>query len=301
MIRIAPIALACMLLAGCSSAPTGTADGGAEAPASQPDDLAATQPPDAAGPAGRPSGAKVRIVNTYVPLTGEPGALDVYPAEWVLEGAKPLLSVPYGTASDFFDPTVFDDAGDMALSAYIAGETGNGNEVASQTETLKGGEIITMVVTTGSNEKPNGGRYGGMQVFFHATKGVEFGQPTPAPGKALLVVSTVGLELIMAKPDDQTLYLKIDGAAGCTKAIGDDQYTLTGVGPGSSTAFQLDPGTYSAAIYAQPSSSAEPPTCTGTPFVKDIALTVAGDQTTLLEIFGPKESDIRSLVLPLDK
>lgn len=300
MTRIAPTVLACLLLAGCSSAPTGASDGSSSAAASQPDHLV-TQPPDVGGPTGRPSGAKVRIVNTYVPLTGNPGALDVYPAEWVLEGARPLVSVPYGTASEFFDPTVFDDAGDIALSAYIAGETGNGNEVASQTETLKGGEIITMVVTTGSNEKPNGGRYGGMQVFFHATKGVEFGQPTPAPGKSLLIVSTVGLELIMAKPDDQSLYLKIDGVAGCAKAVGDDQYTLTSVGPGSSTAFQLDPGTYTASIVAQPSSSEGPPSCTGTPLVKDIALTVAGDRTTLLEIYGPKESDIRSLLLPLDK
>jgi len=251
--------------------------------------------------AGRPSGAKVRIVNTYVPLTGDPVALDIYAAPWVSEGARPLLSVPFGTASDFFDPTVSDDAGDMFLSAYVAGETGNGNAVADQTETLKGGEIITMLVATGSNPKPNGGRYGGIQVYFHAAKGGTFGQQTPEPGKGVLFVSTLGLENILANPEANDLYLKLSGDSGCTNPVDANGNTLAGVGPGQSTPLVVAPGTYTAAIYSVPSSSSVLPSCTGTPLLKDIAVTIAADQTTMLVIYGAKETDLRTLVLPFDK
>ena len=70
-------------------------------------------------------------------LTAEPGPIDIYPDPWVDAGAKPLISIPYGTVSDYFDPTVADEQGDMFLSAYRSGETGNGNALADQTETLK--------------------------------------------------------------------------------------------------------------------------------------------------------------------
>ena len=160
---------------------------------------------------------------------------------------------------------------------------------------------MTMILATGENPKTDGARYGALQVFFHAAKSGTFGQATPEPGKAVLFVSTIGLDQILAHPDANNLYLKLSGDPGCTKAIGDDQYTLTGVGPGSSTGFSVAPGAYTAALYAVPNPAADFPACTGTPFVKDIAVTLTADQTTLLEFYGPKETDIRSLVLPFDK
>jgi len=54
-----------------------------------------------------------------------PGPIDVYAAPWAGDGDNPLLSVPYGTVSEYFDPTVSDDAGDMFLSMYWAGTKGN--------------------------------------------------------------------------------------------------------------------------------------------------------------------------------
>src|SRR4051794_33105301 len=110
------------LLAACGGASPG--GGGAQTgglPTDKPD---VTDDGAAAGPGGRPSGATVRIVNVY--NGGDKAAsIDVYAAPWVSDGATPLLTVPYGTVTEFFDPTVADEAGDMFLSFYRHGETGN--------------------------------------------------------------------------------------------------------------------------------------------------------------------------------
>jgi hypothetical protein len=302
MSRLGPVALVCLLLLGaCSGGPSTDGDGAGATGLASSDDPFGLPSQDFSAPTGRPSGAKVRILNAYAPLTGEPGPIDVHAAPFVLEGAQPLLSIPYGTVSDYFDPTVADDAGDMFLSMYRAGETGNGNALITQTETLKGGEIMTMVVTTGGNEMSGGGRFGAIQVFFHAASGGTFGQATPEPGKGLLIVSTVGLEQILPDPGAAGLYLKVSGDSGCTKAIGNDEFTLSAAGPGSATPYSLDPGSYTAAIYSIPNSSGDFPQCTGTPFVGDIAVSISADQTSLLEVYGPTADDIRTMVLPFDK
>ncbi len=296
MPRFTSFVIACLLLAGCSSGPAAaTAPNGSTV---GPDETVAATQADDGLPTRQPSGAKVRIINAYVPLSGQPGPIDIYPAEWVLEGAKPLISVPFGTASDFFDPTVSDASGNMALSAYRSGETGNGNEVASQTETLKGGEIITMIVTTGQNLQSGGDRYGGMQVFFSDTSGGVFGQASPEPGKGVVIVSSVGIENIMAKPDAEHWYLSTGN--GCTKSIGDSQDTLTGNGPGSGATYSLTPGTYSASIVSVPGSSQDFPTCTGPSIVGSVPLTVTADRSVLLFIYAAKQGDLKTMVLPLD-
>ena len=235
MRRTVSLIAACILVVGCSSggsAPSGAAssDGGRGSPASS----AVTGVPSAGGglPAGnRPSGAKVRIVNAYAPLNGDPGPIDVYAAPWAGDGDAPLLSVPYGTVSEYFDPTVSDDAGDMFLSMYWAGTKGNGSELISQTETLKGGEVITFIVATGDSTQDSGRRFGSIQAFFQTASGGALGQSTPAPGKSLLLVDTNGTENVIAKPDSTTWYFS--AGTGCTKAINDDANTAFG-GEGAS-------------------------------------------------------------------
>ena len=64
------------------------------------------------------------MFNAYAPLNGDPGPVDIYPDAFVLEGATPKLSVPYGTMSEPFDPTVKGDEGSMFLSFYWPGTTG---------------------------------------------------------------------------------------------------------------------------------------------------------------------------------
>ena len=59
----------------------------------------------------RPSGAKLRIANLYRDASGKPTDLDIY-GDVDAANAPKLISVPYGTITDFFDPGVQDDQGD---------------------------------------------------------------------------------------------------------------------------------------------------------------------------------------------
>ena len=292
----------CILVAGCSSggsAPSAAAVS-TDTPGGSASSAPAVVPAASAGmPEGhRPSGAKVRIVNAYAPLNGDPGPLDIYAAPWAAEGDTPLLSVPYGTVSAYFDPTVFDDAGDMSLSAYWAGTQGNGSELISQDETLKGGEVITFIITTGSNSQDSGRRFGGIQPFFQKASGGTFGQATPAPGKALLIVDTNGVENVIAKPDSATWFFS--AGKGCTKGINDDANSLTGAGPGSGGTYQLDPGAYTGSLHAYAKDDATFPTCDNPPLLKDLAITAVAGQTAILLVYAPKDGDLRTLFIPLD-
>jgi hypothetical protein len=302
MRRTLSLIAACILVAGCSSggsAPTGAGPGSGAPGGAEPSSSTGVPAASFQQPAGhRPSGAKVRIVNAYTPLNGDPGPIDIYAAPWAAEGDTPLLSIPYGTASAYFDPTVADDAGDMFLSMYWAGTQGNGSELISQTETLKGGEVITFIVTTGDSMQDSGRRFGAIQSFFQKASGDTFGQATPAPGKALLVVDTNGIDQVIAAPDKATWFFS--AGTGCTKGITDDANTLTGAGPGSAGTYQLDPGAYTGSIHAYAKDDSSVPTCDNPAILGNLAIQVAADQTAILLIYAPKDGDLRSLFIPLD-
>ena len=302
MRRTVSLIAACILLAGCSSGGSGPAGAGASAdsPGASVTSGASGVPAASLGlPDGhRPSGAKVRIVNAYAPLNGDPGPIDVYAAPWAGEGDKPLLSVPYGTVSDYFDPTVSDDAGDMFLSMYWAGTKGNGSELVSQTETLKGSEVITFIVATGDSAQDSGRRFGSIQAFFQKASGGTFGQSTPAPGKALLIVDTTGVENVIAKPDSTTWFFS--AGTGCTKGINDDANSLTGAGPGSAGTYQLDPGSYTGSIHAYAKDDPSIPTCDTAALIDQLAFKAVADQTAILLIYALKDGDLRTVFIPLD-
>lgn len=301
MRRTISLIATCVLVVGCSSGGSGPAGatpsaGTSGAAPSIGSDVPVASPglPDG----HRPSGAKVRIVNAYTPLDGDPGPIDIYAAPWAAEGDAPLLSVPYGTVSEYFDPTVSDDAGDMFLSAYWPGTQGNGSELISQTETLKGGEVITFIVTTGSSTQDSGRRYGGIQPFFQKASGGTFGQATPAPGKALLLVDTYGLENVLAAPDSATWYLSAGN--GCAKGINDDANSLTGAGPGGGGVYQLDPGSYTGSFHAYARDDSSVPTCDNSALLGNLAIHAVADQTAILLVYAPKDGDLRTLFIPLD-
>jgi hypothetical protein len=273
--------------------------GGAGGPGQTEGTVPATGNPDASsgpgggGPGGRPSGAKVRIVNVY--NGGSTAAsIDVYAAPWVLEGATPLLSVPYGTATEFFDPTVADDAGDMFLSFYRHGETGNGTEVMSQTETLKGGEIITYVLMSDADTRDDGTPVLQLQSLYHAPGGGTF-DATPPPGKGVLIANMHGIEPAVATPDGVSWYLS--AGQGCKKSMNDAADTLTAAGPGDGTEYVFDPGDYSLSLHD--SAPGAFPDCSSTPLISGIKATVVADKTMVVVVYAPTATEIKSMVLPL--
>jgi hypothetical protein len=302
MRRTVSLIAASILVVGCSSGgsvPSGAASS-QDSPGASTSIAASGVPAVGTGvPAGnRPSGAKVRIVNAYAPLNGDPGPIDVYAAPWAGDGDTPLLSVPYGTVSAYFDPTVSDDAGDMFLSMYWGGTKGNGAELISQTETLKGGEAITFIVATGDNTQDSGRRFGSIQAFFQKASGGTFGQSTPAPGKALLVVDTNGTQNVIKAPDSATWFFST--GTGCTKAINDDANSLSGAGPGGGGTYQLDPGSYTGSIHAYAKDDPSIPTCDNPALIGNLAIKAVADQTAILLVYAPKDGDLRTLFIPLD-
>jgi len=223
------------------------------------------------GLAGRPSGAKVRIVNVY---NGGPTAasIDVYAAPWVLDGATPLLSVPYG-------------------------ETGNGTEVMSQSETLKGGEVITYVLMSDAEMREDGTPKLYLQSLFHGSTGGGLGA-TAAPGDGVILINMHGLEPAVAKPADGGSWFMSTGK-GCTKAIGNDEFTLDAAWPGDGTRYGLAPGDYTLSFHPSPVGTF--PDCSTTPTLAGVQAKVAADETTLVVAYAPSANELKTMVLSLAK
>ncbi|HEX2625880.1 MAG TPA: hypothetical protein VHL56_03150 [Candidatus Limnocylindrales bacterium] len=281
------------LLAACGGSgagPTPTGSGIDDTPTSGPDATGVGE-----APGGRPSGATVRIVNVY--NGGDKAAsIDVYAAPWVEAGATPLLTVPYGTATEFFDPTVADDAGDMFLVFYRHGETGNGTEVMSQTETLKGGEIITYILMSDAEKRDDGTPKLYLQSLYHSPKGGAF-DSTPEPGKSVLIANMHGIEPAVTAPEGTSWYLAA-GGTGCKKSINDADYTLTAAGPGDGTRYVFDAGSYSLSLHPSLSDGSFPD-CSTKALISGIDYTAEAGKTTVLVVYAPTATDIKSMVLPL--
>ena len=67
----------------------------------------------------------------------------------------PLASAPYGTMSEFFDPTAMDEGGNGLLRFYPAGPNGSDDRPMSQSFTLGAGDTYGVFVTTSG--PPDGG------------------------------------------------------------------------------------------------------------------------------------------------
>lgn len=244
------------------------------------------------GSAGLPSGAQVQIFNAYSDPVGTPVALDVYAAPWVLEGETPLLTVEYGTLSPPFDPTVVDEAGNMFLSMYAEGESGNGNSVFSGTQTLSGTEVITYLVGRGTGVMANGRAGSISESWFDPNGGGAEGQ-APAPGKGRVGISTVGLDTTLA--DSDVSWFPSFGS-GCARSVLDtDEFSMALIAPGSGATYELDPGTYTLTLH----DFAADADCSGPSVLGDIEVVVEADRASVVYLYAPTPDDLRSVVVPL--
>lgn len=119
IMRLVPLVLAAgLVLTACGSSSTGVPAPSVPAASSvaSSDDAESIPGDDGSSGAGdtsdqnamSPVDAMVRIVNTYVTLKGQkPTAIDVW-AGTPASGGKKLVTVPYGTVSDYFAPLTQD-------------------------------------------------------------------------------------------------------------------------------------------------------------------------------------------------
>ena len=241
---------------------------------------------------GRPaSGAKARIVNLYVPGKGEPGPVDVYLKPYALEGDTPAFSIPYGEIGAFFDPAS-DTDGNVFVSVYRQGETGNGTSIMSWTDTVTSGDITTNVLGTGENLDENGDRFGQLWSFDHGPAGQ---LPSPSAGDALLVANATALENVV--PDARDSYLFLSTGQGCRPAYFDTESSQGLLG--RQLEYQLPLATTSLSIYKYPPDTGLPD-CGNAPLLADVPIALAADWPVALLIYAPKAGDYRTMLVPLE-
>lgn len=280
---------------GGSSAPVGASPGDQAAATDAPADTTA---PDDGGQGatagGKPSGAKVRIFNAYTDPVGTKNALDVYPLPFASDGDKPMLTVGYGELSPVFDPTVSDDAGNMFLSAYVAGETGNGNEVMSVTETLKGTEVITYFVARGSGEMGNG-RAGSITFPAFDSSAAGSTSASPAAGKGRVEIDAIGLDNVFTT--DPSWFAGFGD--GCALSPDNSDQPSAATAPGETGAtYDLEPGTYALSLYAY-TGEGDFPTCTGKADFEGPQVTVEAGKKVVVLLYASTPGELKAVAVPL--
>ena len=172
-------------------------------------------------PTMRPSGARFRVVNGYATPPAGPTAIDVYAGHSAAAGQQPLVTVPFGGVSDWFDSGVFDEDGNAALSYYPAGKRTIDDNLITKTETLQGDERVTAFLSAADTKTATGVLFGRIEMLFET--GVDFALGTPPPGKSLLFVDAVGAQNLVDK--ERLWYVSTGG-----KCLPEIDFS-TGVGP----------------------------------------------------------------------
>jgi hypothetical protein len=239
----------------------------------------------------RPSGgSKVRIADLYRNADGKGRPLDIY-GDTGADGAPLLLTIPYGTISDWFDPGIHDDQGDMALSFYPKGTTTLDDQIGSQSETLKGTERITIAVGTGDKQGPGGVALGQWKVWFE--NGAQFPLPTaPAPGEAVLIVDGIGLKALPGS-DETFVWVGVDGT--CLPSV--DQGPDAGGqpwGPRSQQSYLFPAGTHAV------SEHLGTPDCKAKSPYADVPVTLQAGKRAFLLFFTPDDKALNALLVPFE-
>jgi hypothetical protein len=287
----AALLLVAMIVTACSGGGGATTAPGQPAASSQPsDDLAAPSFDLPVGPTMRPSGAQVRVANLYRDGQGQGTAVDIYTGFTIGTGGAPVTTVQYGTVSDWFDPLVMDDDGDAEISFLPPGQKDDDHSLGNQSETLKGGEKITILLASGDNKNASGGQFASWRTTFE-TDTTDFPLPTPAAsGEAVVIIDMLALENVPAF-DGVNFYAKTDGA--CLKSIGADQFTgaqpLSG---GTQSPFSIPASQTSLSIHQDEGD------CTSAPKL-EVPLQLAAGQRSFLAVYSADGKTLQALTIPI--
>lgn len=286
-----------LLAAACSGGQAGA--GGASQPASSGGGGTAETPAISGGGRApfRASGAMVRVVNLYNGGANGPGPIDVY--GYFKATGTPLITVPYGTVTNWFDPGILDDQRNATLTFLPAGKTGTDDEIRWKGQTLKGGERITMVVAKNENTNSSGGLIKSSDGLLSVTfeNGTAYPLPTPPAGQSVLIVNNVALQALHKFPGTDQTFLFIATGKDCLPTIDSDP--LNGPGPqpisswGGNSSFAMPAGSQSVSFHLAPLN------CSGKSLFPEIPVQLAAGRQTFLFLYSPDGKALKNLVVPV--
>ena len=290
------VALVGLLAAACSRGQAGAA--GASQPASSGGGGTAATPAISGGGRApfRASGAVVRVVNLYNGGANGPGPIDVY-GDFKATGT-PLITVPYGTVTNWFDPGILDDQRNATVTFLPAGKTGTDDEIRWKGDTLNGGERITMVVAKNENTNSSGGLIKSSPGLLSVTydNGTTYPLPTPPAGQSVLIVNNVALQAAHKFPGTNEPNLFIATGKDCLPTIDSDP--LNGPQPISAWAtssFAMPAGSQSVSFHLVNADM----NCSGKSVFPEIPVQLAAGSQTFLFLYSPDGKVLKNLVVPV--
>jgi hypothetical protein len=233
-------------------------------------------------------GAKVRIVNLYVPADGTPGSVDVLPGYTAAEDAEAVDTVPFGEAGEYFSPPATSD-GRSVFSIYPEGSSSDDDRLMQVDQTIVKGDQVTILLTSG--EDLDGKRTGSTQVFFEKAgpdSSTEATEPAP-DGKGLLLGNASAIENLGG--DSGGFTYGVPGS-GCLE---DEDESSTLVGGTSTLRYPVEPGDVEVAAYAFDDND-----CSGEPVVGPDTVTLDAGQSAYAFVYGPTSTDLSFLMVPIE-
>jgi hypothetical protein len=290
--------LVVLLVAACGGgstptpAPTLGGLGGSTAPGSTsaPATPVATNPGSDVKPFRSSGGTQLRVVNLYNDASGKPSSIDIY-GDFNAQAGSLLKTVPYATATDWFDPGVLDDQGDAEWSFYPTGKTTDDDQIGNQSETLDGTERITLVIAAGENKGSTGTQLARWKAMYE--NGKTFPLPT-APTSADAVLMTDGIGLMAFPGTTETfMYLGVDGK--CLPSVdsgvdGGGQPT----GPSSQQSYIFPAGSHAVSLYLGQTD------CTGKAAYPDVTVNLKAGQREFLFFYSEDGKTLKTLQLPVE-
>ena len=241
----------------------------------------------------RPSGALIRVANLYRSVAATAtGAVDVYGTYGTADNDTPLVTVPYGTISGWFDPGILDDARNAQITFFPHGVHASGDEIGSQGETLKGTERITIMLAASEGTNTSGQSLGTWRVVFETSTVNPL--PTPPAGQALVELDALALP---AFPGVTADYVYLGTGAACLPSMDG------GDGPQLLSANRRTTSIIPFAIPAGPQvltfhlDSAD---CHGKGVSDGIPVQLAAGQRAYVLLYSPDAKALRSLVVAIE-
>ncbi|MCU1368968.1 MAG: hypothetical protein JWO77_162 [Ilumatobacteraceae bacterium] len=290
--RVLGITLAVVVATGVAACGGGgsASDGSTATTASKGDEAVTTSEGTGGGAPTESTveGAKVRIVNLYVPAEGEPGAVEVLAGYTAAEDAQPAATVPFGEAGDYFAPPATSD-GRSLFSLYPEGKTSDDDRLMQVDQTIVEGDQVTILLTAG--ETMEGARTGSTQVFFEQTGPSSNGAATePAPGdKGLLLGNASAIENLGGDTDGFTFGTP---GSGCLE---DEDESSTLVGGTSTLRYPVEPGAVNLAAYAFDDND-----CTGPPEVGPATTDLEAGDSAYAFVYSANGTDLEFLLVPIE-